>query len=173
MIATKLKIRLCSDPCLRKKSVPIKAVDASTRLLITSMLETMYDGKGIGLAAPQVGINERLIVVDIGDGPVALINPKITKRSGQDIMEEGCLSVPGIVVEIKRPAKIRVEYLDENNQPQAQDLAGLMARVVLHETDHLNGKLIIDYASWAQKLKFKKKLKEIKKNSVTNSPVNF
>lgn len=173
MIPTKLKIRICSDPCLRKKSVPVKAVDASTRLLIASMLETMYESKGIGLAAPQVGINERLFVADIGDGPVAFINPKITKRSGQDIMEEGCLSVPGILVEIKRAAKIVVEYLDENSRQVTQDLGGLMARVVLHETDHLNGKLIIDYASWAQKLKLKKKLKEIKKNNAPNPSVTI
>ena len=95
MITTKLKIRLYGDPCLRKKSISVKSVGPGERMLIKAMLETMYEHKGIGLAAPQVGINEQIIVVDIGEGPFAIINPKVIKKSGSVKLEEGCLSIPG------------------------------------------------------------------------------
>ena len=111
MITTKLKIRLYGDACLRKKSVSVKSVGPGERMLIKAMLETMYEHKGIGLAAPQVGINEQILVIDVGDGPFAVINPQIIKRSGSTKMEEGCLSIPGVVVNIKRPQKIIVQYL--------------------------------------------------------------
>ena len=110
MTTTKLKIRVYGDPCLRKKSSPVKSVGASERLLIKNMLETMYEHKGIGLAAPQVGINEQIFVADVGDGPVAVINPRITKKRGSEVMEEGCLSIPGVLIKIKRPKKIFVSY---------------------------------------------------------------
>ena len=162
MITTKLKIRIYGDPCLRKKSLLVKKVGSSERMLIASMIETMHDHKGVGLAAPQVGINEQIFVADIGEGPMAIINPKISKLRGSEIMEEGCLSIPGVLVNMKRPAKIFVSYTDENNNKIEREFDGLLARVIQHETDHLRGKLIIDYASWAQKLKFKKLLKEMR-----------
>ena len=108
MITTKLKIRIYGDPILRQKASPVKAVGPAERLLIASMMETMYGHKGIGLAAPQVGISEQIFVVDIGEGPIVVVNPKILSRSGQEVREEGCLSMPGIVMHVKRPQKIRV-----------------------------------------------------------------
>ncbi len=160
-----LKIRLYGDSCLRKKSEPLKEVGAAERLLIQAMIVTMHAHKGVGLAAPQVGINQRLIVVDVGDGPVALINPQILTKKGTEVMEEGCLSIPGILVNVKRPKEIRVKYLDEYNQPKERTCSELMARVILHETDHLNGKLIVDYLSLTAKAKLKKQLNEIKKQN--------
>ena len=162
MLATKLKIRLYGDPCLRKKSVPVKKAGAGERMLIDGMMDAMYEHKGVGLAAPQVGINEQIIVADIGEGPHVFINPAIHKKSGSGVMEEGCLSIPGVLVKIKRSQKISLTYLDENNNKKKGEYEGLLARVILHETDHLKGKLIVDYAGWYQKLRIKKQLKENK-----------
>lgn len=147
MLITQLKIRLNGDPCLRKISSTIKEASSVERLLIRSMLATMRHYKGVGLAAPQVGINQRVIVVDIGDGPIALVNPVILKQSGSWEMEEGCLSVPDRIIPIKRSQKVSVEYLDENNKIVKEEYVDLMSRVILHEVDHLDGKLIIDYAA--------------------------
>ncbi len=141
-----LKIRTYGDPCLRKLSEPIEQIGVSERLLIEVMFNTMYAEKGIGLAAPQVGINQQLIVLDIGEGPFVFANPKIIKASGLVVLEEGCLSVPGGVVEVERPETITVEYLDINNQPSVLECDGLLARAIQHENDHLIGKLIVDYA---------------------------
>ncbi|MFA5260116.1 MAG: peptide deformylase [Candidatus Omnitrophota bacterium] len=156
-----LKMRYCGNVCLRKKSEPVQEVGPSERLLIEAMIEKLHDEKGVGLAAPQVGINQQIFVVDIGLGPVVVINPKIIKRTGSEWEEEGCLSVPGVTVKVKRPKEIRVRYMDENNQEVEQDLAELMARVFMHENDHLNGKLIIDYASWRERGRLKKKLEKL------------
>jgi len=164
-----LKVRIYGDPCLRKKSKPVKEVGPSERMLIKALLETMYESKGVGLAAPQVGINEQIFVADTGDGPMAIVNPRISKKRGSEVMEEGCLSIPGVVVNIRRPKKIFVTYLDEDNQKVERECDGLLARVIQHETVHLHGKLIVDYAGLRQKIKLRKPLKElrdlIKKNS--------
>jgi len=159
-----LKIRLYGDACLRKKSSPIKEVGPSERMLIQSMIATMQQAKGVGLAAPQVGINQRLFVVDVGEGPMAIINPKIIKISGKDVLEEGCLSIPEVNIMIKRSQKIRVQYLNENGQKKVKTCEDLMARVIQHETDHLDGKLIIDYASSEEKDKFKDQLDALEAN---------
>ena len=166
MIRTKLKIRLYGDPVLRKKSAPVKEISTSERLLIQSMLETMYEHKGIGLAAPQVGINQRILVADIGDGPIIVINPVIIKRSGAEVLEEGCLSIPGVTVKVKRPISIIVKYRDEDNKLVERAYHDLIARVILHETDHLNGKLIVDYASFSQRRMLRGKLKDIKEGKL-------
>ena len=166
MIKTRLKIRLYGDPVLRKKSTPLKEVTAAERLLIESMIETMHELKGIGLAAPQVGINQRILVVDIGDGPVVVINPIIVKKSGANVLEEGCLSIPGVTVNVKRAQRIVVKYLDENNRTVERVYHDLLARVILHETDHLNGKLIIDYVPFSEKRALREKLKEIKEGKI-------
>ena len=158
-----LTIRIYGDSCLRKKSAPVTNVGPGERLLIASMLETMSQHKGIGLAAPQVGINQQIIVIDIGEGPMAMINPKILKRRGSALMEEGCLSIPGVVVDVNRPEEIQVEYLDENNRTVRRAFKELLARVVQHETDHLHGKLIVDHVGWGQKLRVRKQLKEVLK----------
>ncbi len=163
-----LKIRLYGDSCLRKKSTLVKEVGPSERMLIQSMLETMYQYKGIGLAAPQVGINQRILVVDIGQGPVVMINPQIIKKEGSGVLEEGCLSIPGITVKIKRPQKIFVKFLDEFNTPRESNFIDLWARAITHEIDHLNGKLIVDYAGLVQRRRLKKKLDEIKKAGIAH-----
>src|SRR3989338_6083888 len=101
MQATKLKIRLYGDPCLRKKSKSVKEVGSEERALIKAMIELMHESKGVGLAAQQVGINKQIFVADIGSGAMVFINPRILKKIGSGLMEEGCLSIPGVVVEIK------------------------------------------------------------------------
>lgn len=161
----KLTIRLYGDPVLRKKAAPVAAVGSGERMLIKAMWVAMYENKGVGLAAPQVGISQQIFVADPGDGegPIAIINPKIVKKAGSAKMEEGCLSIPGIQVKVRRPAEILVQYIDENGRKVERHLTELMARIFLHENDHLQGKLIIDYATLAQKALFRKKLIEIKK----------
>ncbi len=146
MKATVLKLRTYGDECLRKVSEPVEQVGVAERILIAEMFKTMYAEKGVGLAAPQVGVNKQLIVVDTGDNPIALANPVIIEAKGSAVMEEGCLSVPGGVVEIERPETITVEYLDANNEKKVLECSGLLARAIQHERDHLIGKLIIDYA---------------------------
>lgn len=156
-----LKVRIYGDPCLRKKSSPVKEVGPGERLLFAAMIETMRQAKGVGLAAPQVGINQRFFVMDVGDGPVVVINPRITKKAGLCILEEGCLSIPEVTVEIERPQKVTVCFMNEDGKLMEMTCEDLAARVVLHETDHLNGKLIVDYAKHSDKVKFKDQLKAL------------
>lgn len=156
-----LKIRFYGDPCLRKKSVPVQEVGPGERMLIESMIATMRQAKGIGLAAPQVGINQRLFVLDVGHGPMVIINPRITRKSGSGVLEEGCLSIPEVTVLVERPQKITVEYIDEYKQARELTCEELLARVIQHETDHLNGKLIVDYAGPSEKAKFEDRLKAL------------
>ena len=159
----KLKIRIYGDACLRKKSKPVKEVGPGERMLIASMMETMHEYKGVGLAAPQVGINEQIFVVDVGEGPFAVINPKITRKSvGHEQLEEGCLSIPKVLVNVKRAKSIWVESLNEYNQTVQKQLTDLPARVFQHESDHLNGKLILDYAGVQEKIKLIKQCEEFK-----------
>ncbi len=176
MSITELKIRVYGDSALRKKSKLVKDVGSSERMLIAAMIETMHQNKGIGLAAPQVGINEQILVADIGDGPLAIINPRILKKSGREVLEEGCLSLPGVNVEVRRAKKILVRFLDENSRKVQKTFEGLLARVILHETDHLRGKLIIDYVSIAQRIKLRPILKAIREHTQfqtndDNSPI--
>jgi peptide deformylase len=161
MMTTQLKIRYYGDPCLRLESDPVKEVGPGERLLAEAMIKTMYASKGIGLAAPQVGINQQFFVADIGLGPFAVFNPKIVKRFGQESMEEGCLCLPGVSVNVRRAKEIKVRYRDENNQIVEKELAGMAARVFMHETDHLHGKLIIDYAGWRQRRRIKDQVEKI------------
>jgi len=165
-MTTKLKVRFFGDPCLRKKSSPVKHVGPAERMLIQAMFETMYDCKGVGLAAPQVGINEQIFVTDIGQGPMAFINPQIIKRSGSVKQEEGCLSIPGVTVNVKRAAKIKVRYLDQHNKAVVGEFSELLSRVIQHETDHLHGKLIVDYASLLEKRKIRQQLKELEEQRI-------
>ncbi|MBP9854431.1 MAG: peptide deformylase [Candidatus Omnitrophica bacterium] len=143
----KLKIRLYGDPCLRKKSKNVDEVGVVERLLIRAMIRTMQEQKGIGLAAPQVGINQRILVADIGDGPIAVINPVVKRKSGSAVLEEGCLSIPEVHINVTRPFSVTVEYMDIENNIIEQTFENLMARVILHEMDHIDGKLIVDYAT--------------------------
>ncbi len=165
MAAAKLKLRLYGDSCLRKKAEPVKEVGVSERMLIEAMIETMYEHQGVGLAATQVGVPQQIFVTDIGEGPMAVINPRVIKRSGAVLLEEGCLSVPGVTVKIKRPQKIKVKYLDEYSKIVEREYTDLMARVFTHEIDHLRGKLIIDCAGWRKRSEFKKQIQKISAQS--------
>lgn len=141
-----LPIKIHPDPILRQKAVAIKKIDKDIKRLILDMGKTMKEKDGAGLAAPQVGESIRLIVVNTKDGVLALINPKITRRSwGKELGEEGCLSVPDFFAKVRRHKKIKVIYCDENNKQVKLSAAGLFARVIQHEIDHLNGVLFIDY----------------------------
>jgi len=147
---------------LSKKSKLVKEVGPGERMLIQSMIATMHEAKGVGLAAPQVGIDQRLFVMDVGEGPMAIINPKIIKKMGADVLAEGCLSIPEVTINIERPQQITVKYMDENGRAKEMICEDLMARVIQHETDHLNGKLILDYADQNEKAQFKDQLKALK-----------
>jgi len=149
---------------LRKKSRTIKEIGPGERMLIQSMIATMHEAKGVGLAAPQIGINQRLFVMDVGEGPMAIINPKISKKMGADILSEGCLSIPEVTINIERPQQITVKYKDEHGRAMEMICDDLKSRVVQHETDHLNGKLILDYADQNEKAQFKDQLKALKKD---------
>jgi len=145
----KLRIGPAHMPVLRGRSRPVTKVTEAERGLLAGMLRLMYDSKGLGLAAPQVGIDARLIVVDIGAGPLQLVNPVIErqgrKTSGR---AEGCLSLPKISVTVRRPESVVVLAHDEQDRPVRFSAAGLLSRVVQHEIDHLDGTLIIDYLPW-------------------------
>ncbi len=140
------EIRLDSDPVLRKISKPVKNITDRTKILVEDMIETMYHANGVGLAAPQVGILRRIAVVDIYDdtGVKVLINPVITEKDGKSIDQEGCLSVPGYVGEVERPAHIKVEYTTIDGIETSMDAEGLLARAICHEIDHLDGILFVD-----------------------------
>jgi peptide deformylase len=157
-----LKIRLFGNSCLRKKTKEIKEVKQHHRDILSEMARLMYENGGIGLAAPQVNVNECMIIVDIGSGLYKLINPKIIKRSGSQVNEEGCLSIPGVCIKVKRAKDILLKAKDEEGNPLNIEADGLFACVLQHEIDHLSGKLIIDRASFLEKIKIKKKLAEIR-----------
>ena len=125
----------------------------------------MYESSGIGLAAVQVGIDERMIVADIGSGLYKLINPKIVNKDGYQVMEEGCLSIPGICIKVKRSRKVLIEAQDEYGQPITVEAQDLLACVFQHEIEHLKGKMIVDYATLFNKLKIKKRLEDLKEKS--------
>ena len=161
------KIVIEPDPILRKKSAPLEKVDDELRSLLDDMLETMYAAPGIGLAAVQVGVLKRLIVIDISKdrekkNPIFLINPEITHRSKQtSVHEEGCLSLPGHFAEVERPAECHLNYIDYHGKEKKLKASGLLSTCIQHEVDHLNGVLFIDYLS---KLKRDMIIKKLKKN---------
>lgn len=142
-----LDIRVLGDPILRERTTLLKEVTDSTRALIADMFETMYAAEGIGLAAPQVGRSERVCVVDVDGTPLALVNPEITSREGIERGEEGCLSIPEIFGDVDRSEHIMVRALDQDGKPIELEAHDLLARCILHELDHLDGKLFIDYMS--------------------------
>src|SRR5262245_3124230 len=170
-----LPIITLPDPLLRKMSAPVERVDDELRALADNMLETMYDAPGVGLAAVQVAVPRRLIVVDASTKdeerkPLVLINPEILTLGSQTrLHEEGCLSIPDVRIEIERPASLRVRYLDRDGKPQELDAEGLLATVIQHEIDHLNGRLIIDFLSRLKRdmivRKFKKQAKGTDKSA--------
>lgn len=138
-------IRYEGDEILRKKSREVDLVDDKIKTLMDDMVETMYENEGVGLAAPQVGILKRVIVIDVEDGNVyKMVNPKVTKMDGKQIAQEGCLSVPEKKGPVPRPMNVTVEYTDENGEKVELEAEGLLARCICHEIDHLNGVLFID-----------------------------
>ena len=163
------KIVIEPDPILRKKSEMLEKVDDELRALLDDMLETMYAAPGIGLAAVQVGILKRLIVIDISKdkekkNPLFLINPEIISLSKKtSVYEEGCLSLPGHFAEIERPAECQIKFIDYNGKEKELKANGLLATCIQHEVDHLNGVLFIDYLSKLKKDMIVKKLIKHKK----------
>ncbi len=140
-------IRINGDDVLRKKCKVVTEITPRTLKLIKDMAETMYDADGVGLAAPQVGILQRIFVIDVFDdyGLRVFINPEILEVSGTQLGEEGCLSVPGEAAEVERPNYVKVKALNEKGEEFVLEATELLARAILHENDHLNGKLFIDY----------------------------
>jgi peptide deformylase len=154
-----LKIRTFPDPILAGVAKQVLKVTDYHRQLMIEMARLMYEVSGVGLAAVQVGVSEALFVADAGSGLYKLINPKILKQEGAEMLEEGCLSLPGIGVSVKRAQKIILQALDENGRPVQIEAEDLLARVFQHEIDHLNGMLILDHAPMALRAKIEKKMK--------------
>ncbi|NSK76738.1 peptide deformylase [Blautia massiliensis] len=134
-------IRVQGDPVLTKKSRPVEQMTPRISELITDMLDTMYDAMGVGLAAPQVGILKRIVVIDVGEGPIVLINPEILETGGEQTGDEGCLSVPGMAGQVTRPNYVKVKALDVNMNEVIYEGEELLARAFCHEIDHLDGKM--------------------------------
>jgi len=149
------------DPRLRTVARPVKEVDTRIRQLIDDMFETMYAAPGIGLAATQVDVHERLLVLDVSEdkaNPLVFINPEILQSEGSQVYQEGCLSVPGIYADVKRAEKISVRALDRDGQSFELEADGLLAVCIQHEMDHLAGKVFVDYLSPLKRELVRKKL---------------
>ncbi len=152
------RIREYGEPILRKQCVPVESVGLREREILDRIAHTMYAAQGIGLAACQVGMDRQLIVVDVGGGLIKLANPLIMSREEESTIEEGCLSIPGITVNVKRAMRVLVQGLNEEGRTIKIKGEGLLAHVLQHEIDHLSGVLIIDYASSQERDNFKGKL---------------
>ncbi len=160
-----MKIRIYPDPVLRIKSKEVKEIDSTVKKIIKNMKRTMVKEEGIGLAANQVGITKRIIILDYFDKKVAMINPEIVVMDGQtEEGYEGCLSFPELSVLIERYVKVRIKYINENNEEVEETLTDIHARAFQHELDHLNGKLIIDYMEPHEQLDYNLKLAQGEKN---------
>ena len=149
-----LNLRTLPDPVLRQKARRVSKMDDSLQKLIDDMIDTMRDANGVGLAANQVGILQRIVVIEIPEEEQVrvLINPEITRREGERVVEEGCLSIPGYRGELTRSLKVRVRALDRDGKPMRFKAEGLLAQALEHETDHINGTLYIDHLESADKL---------------------
>jgi len=161
------------DPRLRTRAQSVAAVDDAVRRLIDDMFATMYAAPGIGLAATQVNVHKRLLVLDISEThsqPLALINPEILARDGVEETEEGCLSVPGIYDKVTRAERIRVRALDRDGEQIEFDADGLLAVCIQHEMDHLDGKLFVDYLSELKRTRIRRKLEKERKDNPPASP---
>lgn len=168
----KLEIIEFPDARLRTVSKPVAAFDAALGDLIENLLETMYSADGIGLAATQVNVHKRLLVLDVSetrDQPQVYINPEIIGSEGSETCEEGCLSVPGIYAEVSRAEKIRVSARDRDGKPFEQELEGMHAVCLQHEIDHLEGKLFVDYLSPLKQRMVRKKLEKQRRQEVNKA----
>lgn len=165
-----LDILIAPDPRLARTAEPVPEVDRAVRKLMDDMLDTMYAAPGIGLAAPQVGVNKRVLVLDISRDPkdpqpLRIANPEIVWASEERTKyEEGCLSLPDQFADVERPAKVRVRYLDENNQPVEIEADGLLATCLQHELDHLQGVLFVDHISTLKRGMILRKLQKLKRS---------
>ena len=167
-IMAKLKILEFPDPRLRKKAAPVEVVDDALRALIADMFETMYAAPGIGLAATQVDVHQRLLVTDVSSDksePYVLINPEILEKDGVTVTDEGCLSVPGYYEEVERAEHIRVRFLDQGGEQKEMEATGLLAVCIQHEMDHLDGKLFVDYLSEGKRMRIRKKLEKERRHA--------
>ncbi|NWG03737.1 MAG: peptide deformylase [Syntrophaceae bacterium] len=157
------EIRIYPDPVLRKKAFPVKNIDGRVKEIADRMAEAMYSNKGIGLAAPQIGILSQIVVVDLGEGLKTLINPEMIEGEGESTLEEGCLSLPDIEVLVKRKNKVFIQAWDVKGKELRLELSDFPARVYQHEIDHLRGILIIHHISQLKReLLVKKMLKKLK-----------
>jgi peptide deformylase len=169
---TKLAILEYPDPRLRTKAQPVAVVDDALRRLADDLLETMYAAKGVGLAASQVDVHKRLLVLDVSDTrdqPLILINPEILSAEGRAPGEEGCLSLPGIYDKLERATRIRVRALDRNGQPFELDAEGMLAVCIQHEMDHLEGKLFVDYLSELKRQLIRRRLQKERRQRSSGS----
>ena len=169
---TTLSILHFPDPRLRTVARPVEQVGDRHRQLVDDMFETMYAAPGIGLAATQVNVHERVIVIDISEEknqPLCLINPEIVERDGIEQMEEGCLSVPGVYELVERADRVKIRALDRDGQPFELAADGLLAVCIQHEIDHLDGKLFVDYLSQLKRTRIRRKL-EKEQRQTTASP---
>lgn len=167
-----LKIVYLPDPCLRQIAKPIDTFDDALQTLIEDMFETMYDARGVGLAAPQVGVSRRLSVIDVeGDkrDQLVIINPEIIKAEGEEEYQEGCLSVPGSYDKVIRAKKVTVKALDRHGKPFELSADGLLGECLQHEIDHLNGKLYIDLLSPLKRSLARRKLEKFKRKQSRTS----
>jgi peptide deformylase len=160
-----LDVLVYPNPALRVTAENVTEFDGKLRKLLSDMLETMYFSKGVGLAAPQVGVPLRVVVIDWESNRYQLVNPRIIEEGGEEKAEEGCLSFPGIYEEITRPNKIRALYQDENGEAHDEVIEGFLARVFCHEIDHLDAKLMIDRLSGLKRAFIKKKMERKTKDS--------
>jgi len=157
------------DPKLRTRAKPVESVDDAIRTLIDNMFETMYEAPGIGLAATQVDVHKRVIVVDVSEEknqPLVFINPELLEKQGIEEMDEGCLSVPGIYEKVQRADSVKVRALDRNGQSFEMEADGLLAVCIQHEMDHLEGKLFVDYLSSLKRDRIQKKLEKQRRHNL-------
>ena len=164
-MATK-PIVIYGDPVLRERANPIETIDQDVKDLVASMIATLKSANGLGLAAPQVGVSSRLFIVDLSavdltEDVRVFINPEIIETWGQTSMEEGCLSFPGIFQRVTRPEEVKVKATDINGNEFTLEASGILARAILHENDHLEGKLFIDYLSSLSRTMLRGKLKKL------------
>jgi peptide deformylase len=153
-------IRVFGDPVLRRAATPVTEIDGALVKLVDAMYETMYEAPGVGLAAPQVGVQKRFFVYDVGDGPHALVNPEIVDATGEWVYEEGCLSLPGLAFEVVRPKVVTVRGLDLDGTEVVVEGDELLGRLFLHEVDHLDGVLMLDRLESADRKRALRELRE-------------
>ncbi|ADO82460.1 peptide deformylase [Ilyobacter polytropus] len=160
-------IRTYGDPVLRKEALPVEDVNDEIREIIDSMVESMHEAGGVGLAAPQIGVSKRIFVIDIEDGKIRkVINPEFLEFSKEIVEhEEGCLSVPGVYKKVKRPARVKIKYTNENGEKVIEEAEGLLSRAFQHEADHLDATLFVDKLSPVAKRMVSKKLQALKKET--------